>query len=664
MGLLQRSNVLATLRVSSRRLMPQRERIHMMSVSVAFSSHACIVDPMKTKVWSTKFAIQTEFVEHHRCRTGLKENARKGIRKIQLHAQYREENESDEVEAKKMENDQDDSRNPEDLNDVSEGDLSRHGIRSEGNSNPEVATSTGTKYGLDKDVDMDSDETTRAVAQVEAALQSFFKACLEIFKLAVLLPLRYVVFAPLGWILSRLGLMSVNPNDIINRLESANALSPVEAHKVASALRTLNRHYPNAVVDFVESRGLLIGRQPSSQEETNLNTSLVNNAGNKFAVNEAVVCEYLTALVKTNRIRDYIDDENGQKAGSNTSKNSSTVSERPISGHRSLALLLEQLRAAAESRPLPGEPGVSSAWPLHVSIQGSSMHIQQSNQPQGLVNLLQRFVGFAFTLFFFTFCWALGAAVVRRYSSGGIGAAPAGIGTSSGAGAMPGLSNNGANSLFAPKEYSKENIPEKSRKTFKDVKGCDEAIMELQEIVAYLKNPEKFTRLGGKLPKGVLLTGPPGAGKTLLARAVAGEAGVPFFYKSGSEFDEMFVGVGSRRVRNLFAAAKKKAPCIVFIDEIDAVGGKRTHWESSGGSRKTLNQLLTDMDGFEENSGVVVMAATNLPELLDAALTRPGRFDRQVKILYPVICFFNATSGGGIHLIVHGIVIFSKHVLI
>ena len=154
-------------------------------------------------------------------------------------------------------------------------------------------------------------------------------------------------------------------------------------------------------------------------------------------------------------------------------------------------------------------------------------------------------------------------------------------------------------------------------------------------MVAYLKDPDRFTRLGGKLPKGLLLTGPPGTGKTLLAKAVAGEAGVPFFFRAGSEFEEMFVGVGSRRVRALFAAAKKKAPCIVFIDEIDAVGGSRKAWESH--TRKTLNQLLVEMDGFEANDGVIVLAATNLPETLDAALTRPGRFDRQVHVPLPDI---------------------------
>jgi len=190
---------------------------------------------------------------------------------------------------------------------------------------------------------------------------------------------------------------------------------------------------------------------------------------------------------------------------------------------------------------------------------------------------------------------------------------------------------------FAPKQYDKDTMPEKNKKTFKDVRGCDECKGELQEVVEYLRNPDKFTRLGGKLPKGILLTGPPGTGKTLLARAVAGEADVPFFYRSGSEFEEMFVGVGSKRVRQLFAAAKKKTPCIVFIDEIDAVGTSRKSWESQSGGRKTLNQLLTEMDGFEQNDGIIVLAATNLPESLDPALTRPGRFDKTVHVPNPDI---------------------------
>ena len=168
---------------------------------------------------------------------------------------------------------------------------------------------------------------------------------------------------------------------------------------------------------------------------------------------------------------------------------------------------------------------------------------------------------------------------------------------------------------------------------FTDVHGCDEAKEELKEVVDFLKNPEKFSTLGGKLPKGVLLVGPPGTGKTLLARAVAGEAGVPFFYMSGSEFDEVFVGVGAKRVRELFTGAKAKAPAIIFIDELDAIGQKRTSRDHY--AKQTLNQLLTELDGFEQNSGVIILAATNFPELLDKALTRPGRFDRNVVVGLP-----------------------------
>ncbi|KAI9708003.1 MAG: ATP-dependent zinc metalloprotease FTSH 4, mitochondrial [Bogoriella megaspora] len=176
--------------------------------------------------------------------------------------------------------------------------------------------------------------------------------------------------------------------------------------------------------------------------------------------------------------------------------------------------------------------------------------------------------------------------------------------------------------------------PELQNTRFSDVHGCDEAKDELQELVEFLKAPDKFSTLGGKLPKGVLLVGPPGTGKTLLARAVAGEAGVPFFYMSGSEFDEVYVGVGAKRVRELFNAAKAKAPAIVFIDELDAVGGKRNERDAAY-SKQTLNQLLTDLDGFDQNSGVIFLAATNFPQLLDKALTRPGRFDRRVVVPMP-----------------------------
>ncbi|HYV46329.1 MAG TPA: ATP-dependent zinc metalloprotease FtsH [Myxococcaceae bacterium] len=172
---------------------------------------------------------------------------------------------------------------------------------------------------------------------------------------------------------------------------------------------------------------------------------------------------------------------------------------------------------------------------------------------------------------------------------------------------------------------------------FKDVAGIDEAVEELKEIVEFLKTPEKFQRLGGRIPKGVLLVGPPGTGKTLLARAVAGEAGVPFFSLSGSEFVEMFVGVGAARVRDLFAQAQAKAPCIIFIDELDAIGKSRNGGVVAGHDEReqTLNQLLAEMDGFDARAGLIILAATNRPEILDSALMRPGRFDRQVLVDRP-----------------------------
>jgi cell division protease FtsH len=177
------------------------------------------------------------------------------------------------------------------------------------------------------------------------------------------------------------------------------------------------------------------------------------------------------------------------------------------------------------------------------------------------------------------------------------------------------------------------------RKTFDDVAGIDEAKEELEEIVEFLRNPQKFSRLGGMIPKGALLVGPPGTGKTLLARAIAGEAGVPFFTISGSDFVEMFVGVGASRVRDMFEQAKKNAPCIVFIDEIDAVGRHRGAGYGGGNDEReqTLNQLLVEMDGFEANEGVILLAATNRPDVLDPALLRPGRFDRQVQVPLPDI---------------------------
>lgn len=190
----------------------------------------------------------------------------------------------------------------------------------------------------------------------------------------------------------------------------------------------------------------------------------------------------------------------------------------------------------------------------------------------------------------------------------------------------------------AAKSDAKVYVKSDTGTKFDDIEGVDEAEENLQEIVDYLHNPQKYTEIGATMPKGLLLVGPPGTGKTMLAKAVAGEADVPFFSMSGSEFVEMFVGRGAAKVRDLFKQAKEKAPCIVFIDEIDAIGGKRSNGGGMGGHderEQTLNQLLTEMDGFEGNSGVIILAATNRPETLDPALTRPGRFDRRVPVELP-----------------------------
>lgn len=209
---------------------------------------------------------------------------------------------------------------------------------------------------------------------------------------------------------------------------------------------------------------------------------------------------------------------------------------------------------------------------------------------------------------------------LMRRMSGGTGAGPGGV-----------FSVGKAKALLFDKDNDR-------KVTFKDVAGLAEAKQEVEEIVSFLKNPEKYTELGGKIPKGALLVGPPGTGKTLLAKAVAGEANVPFFSLSGSDFVEMFVGVGASRVRDLFRQAKEKSPCIVFIDEIDAVGrarGKNANMNSNDERENTLNQLLTEMDGFGSNSGVIILAATNRADILDKALLRAGRFDRQIHVELP-----------------------------
>ena len=356
---------------------------------------------------------------------------------------------------------------------------------------------------------------------------------------------------------------------------------PSDPARQAAHLRDLNRaSQPEKVVQLYESGAV--------------------------AASEANLSEYLKALVRVDRLNESALLRTLQRgAAAEAGGSAGSAASRGSVSTRAAAIMT----GAAESTSFSAGGAVnsasssSSAASAHVLGTASSPIYTQQLEPTFRAQMWRtiRTLGVAFVVL-------------------------------SGIGALADDRGGVTRSIMGGGEKPKPSAETKTK--FADVKGVDEAKGELVEIVEYLRSPEKFTRLGGKLPKGLLLVGPPGTGKTMLARAVAGEAGVPFFYTSGSEFEEMFVGVGARRVRDLFKAAKQAAPCIVFIDEIDAVGSARNPKDQQN-TRMTLNQLLTELDGFRKNEGVIVLAATNTPETLDKALIRPGRFDRTVAVPNP-----------------------------
>lgn len=382
---------------------------------------------------------------------------------------------------------------------------------------------------------------------------------------------------------------SIFRNETFNKLERLKReayYKPSDSYLILQFYKEANIHNPNEVIKHYE------------------NTNFVKN--------ENTTKEYIKALVYTNKLKYKNLDNLHMKHGESSEMKSMHVgSTNPIDNKSDTAGFYDHSNSNEGKGEIhlnmtnrkSGNGNSTEIYTLNVDSKKPLKVAVVEGSRKGLWNLFKYTVGFLIVV-----------AAASVYLEGVSQNVQKGIGIS--------------NKKITPVENVKV--------TFSDVKGCDEVKEELQEIIDYLKNSEKYTKIGAKLPKGILLSGEPGTGKTLIARAIAGEANVPFLQASGSEFEEMFVGVGARRIRELFQAAKKHAPCIVFIDEIDAVGSKRSNRDNSA-VRMTLNQLLVELDGFEQNEGIVVICATNFPQSLDKALVRPGRLDKTIVVPLPDI---------------------------